>query len=96
MDFICKKCGSISNIKTDRSLLCKNCKIQLDLLDQQLKVNEERINKLEEHKKYELKNSTSENQEIHLEIMKRLEHNLQLEYKKRDGVIKSMNSKDTF
>ena len=50
MDFICKKCGSISNIETDRSLVCKNCKIQLDLLDQQLKVNEERIKKLEEQK----------------------------------------------
>ena len=96
MDFICKKCGSFSNIETDRLLVCKNCKIQLDLLDQQLKVNEERINKLEEHKKYELENTKSENQETHLETMKRLEHNLQLEYKKRDGIIKTMNSKDTF
>jgi len=96
MDFICKKCSSISNIETDRSLLCKNCKIQLDLLDQQLKVNKKRINKLEEHKKYELENSKSKNQETHLETMKRLEHNLQLEYKKCDGIIKSMNSKDTF
>jgi len=96
MNFICKKCGSTSNIETDRSLVCKNCKIQLDLLDQQLKVNEERINKLEEHKKYELENSKSKNQETHLETMKRLEHNLQLEYKKRDGIIKAMNSKDTF
>jgi hypothetical protein len=96
MDFICKKCGSMSNIEIDRSLMCKNCKIQLDLLDQQLKVNEKRINKLEEHKKYELKNTKSENQETHLETMNRLEHNLQLEYKKRDGIIKTMNSKDTF
>ena len=96
MDFICKICGSVSNIETDRSLLCKNCKIQSDLLDQQLKINKKRINKLEEHKKYELENSKSENQETHLETMKRLEHNLQLEYKKRDGIIKSMNFKDTF
>ena len=96
MDFICKKCGCTSNIETDRSLICENCKIQLDLLDQQLKVNEERINKLEKHKKYELENLKSENQETHLETMKRLEHNLQLEYKKRDGIIKSINSKDTF
>jgi hypothetical protein len=96
MVFICKKCGSTSNMETDRSLVCKNCKIQLDLLDQQLKVNEERINKLEEHKKYELENSKSKNQKTHLETMKRLEHNLQLEYKKHDGIIKSMNSKDTF
>jgi len=96
MDFICKICGSVSNIETDRSLLCKNCKIQSDLLDQQLKINKKRINKLEEHKKYELENSKSENQETHLETMKQLEHNLQLEYKKRDGIIKSMNFKDTF
>jgi TolA-binding protein len=96
MDFICKKCGSTSNIETDRSLVCEYCKIQLDLLDQQLKVNEERINKLEEHKKCELGNSKSKNQETHLETMKRLEHNLQLEYKKHDGIIKSINSKDTF
>lgn len=96
MDFNCKKCGSMFNIETNRSLVCKECKIQLDLLDQQLKVNEERINKLEEHKKYELKNPKSENQETHLETMKRLEDNLQLEYKKRDGIIKTMNSKYAF
>jgi uncharacterized Zn finger protein (UPF0148 family) len=96
MDFICKKCGLMSNIETDRSLVCKNCQIQLDILDQQLKVNEERINKLEEHKKHELENPKSENQETHLETMKRLEHNLLLEYKKRDGIIKTINSKNTF
>ena len=84
-----KKCGSISNIETDRSLVCKNCKIQLDLLDQQLKINEERINKLEEHKKYELENTKFKNQETHFETMKRLEHNLQLEYKKRNRIIKN-------
>jgi len=84
------------NIETDRSLVCKDCKIQLDLLNQQLKVNEERINKLEKHKKYELENPNSENQETHLETMKRLEHNLQLEYKKHDGIIKTMNSKYKF
>ena len=93
MYFNCKKCGSTFNMETDRSLVCKDCKTQLDLLDQQLKINEERINKLEEHKKYELENPKSEN---HLETMKRLEHNLQLEYKKRDGIIKTMNSKYIF
>ena len=96
MNFICKKCGSMSNVETDRSLICKICKIQLDILDQQLKVNEERINKLQEHKKHELENLKSENQKTHLETMKRLEYNLQLEYKKRDGIIKTINSKDTF
>lgn len=93
MNFICKKCSSMFNIETGRSLVCENCEIQLDLLNQQLKVNKGRINKLEEHKKHELENSKSKN---HLETMKRLEHNLQLEYKKRDGIIKSMNSKDIF
>ena len=96
MDFDCKKCGFTSNIKTDKSLVCENCKIQLDLLDQQLKVNEERIDKLKEHKKHELENPKSKNQEAHSETMKRLEYNLQLEYKKRDGIIKTMNSKHAF
>ena len=96
MDFICKKCGSTFHLETDGELICKNCKIHLDLLDQQLKVNQKRINKLEEHKKYELQNPKSENPEIHLETMKRLEHNLQLEYKKRDGITKTMNSKIMF
>ena len=59
------------------------------MLDQQLKINEERINKLEEHKKYELENTKSKNQETHFETMKRLEHNLQLEYKKRNRIIKN-------
>jgi len=96
MDLICKKCGSIFHLETDIELICENCKIHLDLLEQQLKVNKKRINKLEEHKKHELKNPKSENPEIHLETMKRLEHNLQLEYEKHDGIIKTMNSKVTF
>jgi uncharacterized Zn finger protein (UPF0148 family) len=96
MDFICKKCSSTFYLETDGELICENCKIHLDLLDQQLKVNQKRINKLEEHKKYELENPKSENLEIHLETMKRLEYNLQLEYKKRDGITKTMNSKNIF
>mgnify|MGYP000017505649 CR=1 FL=1 len=48
MNFICKKCETTFHLETDRDLICENCKIQLDLLDQQLKVNQERINKLEE------------------------------------------------
>jgi len=96
MDFICKRCGYTYHIETKEELICENCKIHLDLLDQQLKVNQKRINKLEEHKKYELENPKSENLETRLETMKRLEYNLQLEYKKRDGIIKTMNSKVTF
>ncbi len=96
MDFICKKCGSTFHLETKGELICENCKIQLDLLDQQLKVNQKRINKLEEHKKHELENPKYKNLETRLETMKRLEHNLQLEYKKRDGIIKTINSKVTF
>ena len=96
MDFICKKCGSTFHLEIKGELICENCKIHLDLLDQQLKVNQKRIHKLEEHKKYELENPKSENPEIHLETMKRLEYNLQLEYKKRDGITKTMNSKIIF
>ncbi|WP_297441011.1 hypothetical protein [Nitrosopumilus sp.] len=94
MDFNCKRCNSIFEIETTRKLICQNCKIQLDLLDRELLVNNERIKKLEEHKKSELKNP--KNPQTHLETIKRLEHNLQLEYKKRDGIVKTMNSNETF
>ena len=67
-----------------------DCKNQLDLLDEEKRVNDKRIKKLEEHKKSELKNPTSE------ETMKRIEHNLQIEYKKRDGINKTINSKLKF
>ena len=96
MDFICKRCGSVFQIQTDRELICENCKVQLDLLEKQLKVNDERIKKLEEHKKSELNNPKSKNPEIHLETIKRLEHNLQLEYKKHDGIMKMINSAEKF
>lgn len=59
-------------------------------------VNDQRIKKLEEHKKSELNNPKSQNSETSLETMKRIEHNLQLEYKKRDGIIKMINSTDSF
>ena len=49
-----------------------------------------RIKRLEEHKKLELKNPTSK------ETMKRIERNLQIEYEKHDGIIKTMNSKVKF
>ena len=94
MNFTCNRCGIVYNVETVRESICENCKIQLDLLDQELLVNEKRIKKLEEHKKSELKNS--KNSETHLETIKRIEHNLQIEYKKRDGIVKTMNSKDAF
>jgi len=69
-----------------------------ELLEKELKVNDQRIKKLEEHKKMvepELKNPKSEedNQRL-LETMKRIEKNLQIEYKKRDGIINAINGKD--
>lgn len=68
-----------------------------ELLQEQLKVNERRIKKLEEHKKltesqlndpkYEAKS------DILKETMKRLEYNLKFEYKQRDGILSAINSK---
>ncbi len=94
MSFTCKKCGTVFNIEAERESICENCKIQLDLLDQELLVNNERIKKLEEHKKSELKDP--KNPKTHLETIKRIDRNLQIEYKKRDGIIKTINSKDAF
>jgi len=72
----------------------------LDLLEKQLEVNNERLKKLEEHKesiKPELKNPKSEKDyERLLETMKRLDHNLQIEHKNNDGIIKAINSKVKF
>lgn len=87
---ICKRCDIEFHVKTDRELICESCNAQLELLDKEKKVNDERIKKLEEHKKSELKNPTSE------ETMKRIECNLQMEYKKREGIIKTIESKGRF
>jgi hypothetical protein len=77
-----------------------SCKGDLDLLYKQLNVNSERIKKLEEHKisvKSELKNLNSEiDREVLLETMKRLDRNLQIEYKQRDGIHQAINSKIIF
>ena len=86
----------MSHLETDRGIIRENCKIHLDLLDRQMRVNQKRINKLEEHKRHELENSKPENPETRLETMRRLKYNLQPEYKKRDGIIKTMNSKSAF
>ena len=71
----------------------------LDLLKKQLEVNNKRLKKLE-HKKSiesELENPKFEKDyEMLLETMKRLDHNLQIEYKHHDGIIKAMNSKVKF
>lgn len=90
MGLICKRCDIEFHVKTDRELICESCNAQLELLDKEKRANDERIKKLEEHKKSELENPTSE------ETMKRLERNLQIEYKKREGIIKTIESKDRF
>ena len=71
-----------------------------ELLKIQLDVNDKRLQKLEEHKKsveLQLKNLQSEKDHgFLLEIMKRLDHNLQIEYKQRDGILKALDSKNHF
>ena len=77
-----------------------NVQNDLDLLKKQLEVNDKRLKKLEEHKKSlepDLKHPKSKKDcERLLETMKRLDHNLQIEYKQRDGIIKAMNSEVQF
>jgi len=77
-----------------------NVQDDLNLLKKQLEVNDKRLKKLEEHKKSiepELKNPKSKKDyERLLETMKRLDHNLQIEYKQRDGIIRAMNSEVQF
>ena len=87
---ICDRCDSEFSTHTDRKLICPDCTTQLDLLYKEKKVNDRRINKLLKHKEAELKNPTSD------ETMKRLDRNLRIEYKKRDGIIKAINSKSKF
>jgi len=97
LDFTCKRCNHEAHKRTERELICVSCKDNLDLLDKQLNVNSERIEKLEEHKKFiepELKNPKSEmDRERLFETMKRLDRNLQIEYKLRDGILEAINSK---
>ena len=65
-------------------------KDQLDLLEKEKTINEERIKKLEAHKKLELENPTSE------ETMRRIERNLKDEYRKREGILAKINSNENF
>ena len=69
-----------------------------ELLQEQLKVNERRIKKLEEHKKQtesQLKDpKLKAKYEMLNETMKRIEYNLKFEYKQRDGILSAINSKD--
>ena len=96
MNFICSRCNIESHKTTERELICVNCKEDLDLLDKELNVNSERIRKLEEHKRSiepEMKNPKSEkDSKTLLETMKRLERNLEIEYKKREQITKALDS----
>ena len=100
LSFTCKRCNSETQTRTKRESICKTCEEDLDLLDKQLMVNNERIEKLEEHKKItesEMENLNLENnQQTILETMKRIEKNLKVEYEIRKGIIKAMNSKNEF
>ena len=67
------------------------------LLEKELEVNDQRIKKLEEHRKLvqpELENPKSEddNQRL-LETIRRIEKNLKIEHKKRDGIINAINAR---
>ena len=90
MSLICKRCNDKFHTETNRKSICKECNIQLNLLDEEKKVNEQRIKKLEEHMKIELERPTSK------ETMKRIERNLEIEYEKRKGIMKTIESKDKF
>ncbi len=90
MELICKRCKCKFHIESNQELVCEDCNVQLGLLEKEKKINDERIKKLEEHKKSELNNPTSE------ETMKRIEYNLKNEYRKREGLIEQINSKIDF
>ena len=100
MSFTCKRCNSETQIRTKRESICKTCEEDLDLLDKQLLVNNERIKKLEEHKKItesKMKNLDSGNdQRTILETMRRIEKNLKIEYELHDGIVKAIDSKSEF
>jgi len=99
LDFICKRCNQKVHERTQRELVCTSCNENLDLLEKQLDVNANRIKKLEEHKKLavqELKNPKAGDRERIAETLRRLDHNLQIEYNQHRGIVKAMNSKDMF
>ena len=98
MSFVCKRCKLESHSTTKRELICKSCNDDLELLEEQQKVNTNRIKKLEEHKKeVEPKMndlSSEEDKKIISETMKRLEKNLKIEYELQKGILKAIESKE--
>ncbi len=100
LSFICKRCNKKNSISVNHELICEICKEDLDLLHEQLEINQKRIKKLREHKKSvesELINKTSKkDQQILFETLKRIKHNLDIEYKTHEGINKAMNNKNIF
>ena len=97
MVFTCKRCHQEFQTREKRESLCIACNEDLDLLEKQSEINTRRIKKLEEHKaltEFELSKLTPEQDRgILLETMKRIKHNLQIEYDLRDGIKEAVNSK---
>ena len=98
MKLICKRCNNELNDKSKTESICTSCNEDLELLDKQLEVNNRRIKKLEEHKRtteIELKSlDTSNKHQVLLETMKRINHNLQIEYEQHEGIIKAIKTKE--
>ena len=100
MSLICNRCGQKKIKSSKEGLICKSCKEDAELLHEQLETNQKRIKKLKEHKESaesELSNSTSkEDQQRLFETLKRIEHNLKVEYKIHEGVNNAIKNKDFF
>ena len=99
MSFVCKRCKLEFSSITKRELICESCYDDLELLEEQQKVNNNRIKKLEEHKKkVEPKtrdlDSSFEEKKILFETMKRLEKNLKIEYELQKGILRAIESKE--
>ena len=98
MGFICKRCKLESQLTTKRELICESCNADLELLEEQQKINVNRIKKLEEHKnevESKLKDLSSfEDKKVLTETMKRLEKNLRIEYELQKGIFRAIESKE--
>ena len=84
----------------NEELICKSCEEDLKLLQKQLEINQKRIKKLKEHKEStesELVNNTSKKDQRRLfETLKRIKHNLKIEYEMYEGINKAMKDKEKF
>jgi len=100
LSVICNRCDRKNVELSNQESICKHCKEDLELLHKQLEINQKRINKLEEHKESaesELSNSISKKDQQRLfEILKRIKHNLKIEYKIHEGINNAMKNKDIF